>query len=193
MKMTMTKTAMIATMFVASLTAKAQNEPASGKKESLRLSIGAESGIGIGSIKNTHRWSVGGSVQAELPLSEKFTANVNAGYLNIFKRDGISSQFNALPDIQLLPVTAGIKFFPIQNLYVQANAGAAFALNKSDLGYNNSTAFLYVPQIGYQFGLGHNSFIDAGIRYQGSTSFNDNLSYSKINQFGLRIAYSFGL
>jgi hypothetical protein len=66
-------------------------------------------------------------------------------------------------------------------------------LNKIAANYASTTAFHYVPQVGYQFPTGGKPFIDAGVRYEGTTSFNGNNPYSKINKVGLRIAYGFGL
>jgi hypothetical protein len=36
----------------------------------------------------------------------------------------------------------------VSNIYVQGEAGAGFLLNKKDLGYTKSTAFIYAPQVG---------------------------------------------
>ena len=94
-------------------------------------------------------------------------------------------------NIQLLPAKAGLKYFLIPNFYIQGEAGAAFLLNKSDLGDDKSAAFIYAPSIGYQFHIGGNSYIDAGVRYEASTKFNSVVDDSKVNFFGLRVAYGF--
>ena len=39
---------------------------------------------------------------------------------------------------------------------------------------------MYVPQVGYQFSIGQKSFIDAGVRYEGTTSFDENSAYAKL-------------
>ena len=92
----------------------------------------------------------------------------------------------------MIPVKAGLKFFPIKDFYIQGEAGAAFALNKSDVGFDKSAAFIYAPQIGYQFPVGGTSFIDAGVRYEGSTKFVSSADDSQVHFFALRLAYAFG-
>jgi hypothetical protein len=193
MKTTMTKAVLIAALFGISLSAKAQTSTDKTSSDGIKLSIGAETGLGMGNFKDTHKTSFGGSLQADLPVANQFYANVNAGYTDYFGKNNVLGSGISAPDIHILPVTAGLKYFPVTNFYIQANAGAAFALNKTAANYANTTAFLYVPQVGYQFPVGGKSFIDAGVRYEGTTSFNGNAAYSKINQVGLRLAYGFGL
>jgi hypothetical protein len=140
-------------------------------------------------LSNSYNWNLGGSVQADIPVvSNQLFVTVNAGYDNFFGKtiDGVSAT-----NIQLLPVKAGLKFFPVSNFYIQGEAGAEFDLNKSDVGFNNTAAFVYAPQIGYQFQLGGNNYIDAGVRYEASTKFNSNIDDSKVNFVGLRVAYGF--
>lgn len=191
MKTTMTKAVLIAALFGISLGAKAQTKDKSS--DGIKLSVGVESGLGLGNFKDTHKTSIGGSVQADIPVAHQFYVNVNAGNVDYFGRDNVLGSGVNAPNIQVLPAMAGLKYFPITNFYIQADAGAAFALNKSTANYDRSAAFLYVPQVGYQFNVGGKSFIDAGVRYEGTTSFNRNNAYGKINQIGLRVAYGFGL
>jgi hypothetical protein len=193
MKTTMTKAVLIAALFGISLGVKAQSTSDKTSSDGIKLSIGAETGLGMGNFKDTHKTSFGGSVQADFPVASQFYVNVNAGYTDYFGKDNVLGSGISAPDIHILPATAGLKFFPVANLYVQANAGAAFALNKTEANYASTTAFLYEPQVGYQFPVGGKSFIDAGVRYTGTTSFNGNAAYSKISQVGLRVAYGFGL
>ncbi|QEM11705.1 hypothetical protein [Mucilaginibacter rubeus] len=192
MKTNMTKAVLIAALFGISLGAKAQSSKGPGA-DGIKLSIGAETGLSTGNFKDTHKANFGGSVQADIPVANQFYVNVNAGYVDYFGKNNLSGTGISAPDIHVLPVMAGLKYFPVGKLYVQADAGAAFALNKGSVGYAKSTAFLYVPQAGYEFQLGGKSFIDAGIRYEGTTSFNGNTAYGKINQVGLRVAYGLGL
>jgi hypothetical protein len=95
-------------------------------------------------------------------------------------------------DDHLIPVKAGLKYFPIALLYIQGEAGALFSLNKKDAGYTKSTAFLYTPTIGVMLPLGSGSFLDAGVQYEGSTKFNDFQS-SKENMIGVHVAYAFSI
>ncbi len=156
------------------------------------LSIGVDAGIPTGNLSNAYNWNLGGSVQADIPvISQKLFVTVNAGYDNIFGKKNIAGTAVDVPNFQLLPVKAGLKYFIIPGFYVQGEAGAAFLLNKSDFEGNSSAAFIYAPQLGYQFHLSGKSFIDAGVRYEASTKFDSNVDNSKVNFVGLRIAYAF--
>ena len=152
-----------------------------------------DAGLPTGNLSNAYNWNLGGSVQADIPVVQnQLFVTVNAGYNNIFGKNNIDGTGLDATNIQLLPVKAGLKYFPVNHLYVQGEAGAAFSLNKSDLGFDNSAAFIYAPQVGYQFPIGAKSFLDAGVRYEGSTKFNSTISDSKVNFVALRVAYAFG-
>jgi hypothetical protein len=177
--------------------AKAQTNPTSSTKTTTTsngviLSVGVDAGIPTGNFSNSYDWNLGGSVQADIPvLKNQLFVTVNAGYNNFFGKNNIGGTGIDAPNIQLLPVKAGLKYFPVSHFYIQGEAGAAFALNKSDVGFDNSAAFIYAPQIGYQFALGGKSYLDAGIRWESSTKFNSAIDDSKVNFFGLRVAYAF--
>lgn len=159
----------------------------------IRYSIGVDAGIPVGNFKDNYKWNLGGSLQADIPVyKQQLFVTINAGYNNVFGKKNIGGVANAdVTDFKLLPVKAGLKFFPIENFYVQGEAGAAFLLNKSDLGANKSTAFVYAPQIGVQFPVSKSSFIDAGVRYEATTKFATGVDASKVNFIGVRVAYGF--
>ncbi len=195
MKSTLKISALILAFAGLSFGAKAQTTSATAKSSTssngVILSIGVDAGIPSGNLSNGYNWNLGGSVQADIPVTQQLFVTINAGYNNIYGKDNAYGTAFAAPNIQLLPVKAGLKFFPVNNFYIQGEAGAAFALNKSDVGFDNTAAFVYAPQIGVQFPLGGKSFIDAGIRYEGTTKFTTDVDNSKVNFFGLRIAYAF--
>jgi len=164
----------------------------------VRMTVGVDGGIPTGTLSDTHNWSIGGSAQADIPvISNQLYVTVNAGYNNIFGKKNYTvvtpngSITADVTDVQLLPVKAGLKFFPVSNFYIQGEAGAAFALNKKDLGFDKSAAFVYAPQVGVLFPLGGKSYIDAGVRYEGTTKFNSNVDGSDLHYFALRVAYAF--
>jgi len=162
-------------------------------KDGIRYSIGVEAGLPVGNFKDNYKWNLGGSVQADIPVvSNQLFVTVNAGYNNVFGKNNIGGvQGLDATDFHLIPVKAGLKYFPISNFYVQGEAGAAFLLNKSDVNANKSTAFVYAPQIGVQFPVSASSFIDAGIRYEATTKYATGVDQSKVNFIGLRVAYGF--
>ena len=198
MKSTLKISALVLAFAGLTLGAKAQTSTTSTTKTSTSsngviLSIGVDAGIPTGKLSDSYNWNIGGSVQADLPVAQNLFVTVNAGYNSIQGKKNIAGSGLDATNIQLLPVKAGLKYFVVPHFYVQGEAGAAFALNKSDVGFDKSAAFVYAPQIGYQFPIGGKNFIDAGVRYEASTKFNSNVDDSKVNFFGLRVAYAFGL
>lgn len=196
MKSTLKISALVVAFAGLTLGAKAQTTSTTSSKSStsngIILSVGVDAGIPTGKLNDAYNWNIGGSVQADIPvIPHQLFATVNAGYNSFQGKNNIAGTGLDATNIQLLPVKAGLKYFPISNFYIQGEAGAAFALNKSDLGFDNSAAFVYAPQIGVQFPLGGKSYLDAGVRYEGSTKFNSTIDNSKVNFVGLRVAYAF--
>jgi hypothetical protein len=197
----MKSTLKIATLVLAfaglSVAAKAQTTTTSTSTKTtttssgVRYSIGVDAGIPTGSFNNAYKWNLGGSVQADIPIASQLFVTVNAGYNNVFGEKNVGSTNVNVPNIQLLPVKAGLKYFPISNFYVQGEAGAAFLLNKTDFFNDKSTAFVYAPQVGVQFPVSGSSFIDAGVRYEATTKYSSAFNNSKVNFFGVRVAYGF--
>ena len=192
---TLTKlsTLIFSLLTIVSLNLKAQdiNTPVTPKTTNLgsgiRLSAGIESGLPIGKLNDAYNWNFGGSVQADFPIIEReLYATLNAGFNNIY-----ASNVSNAADIQLIPVKAGLKYFPVKNFYVQGEAGASFIANKSDMGTTKSAAFVYAPQVGVLFNVSRKSYIDAGVRFESNSAFYTN--DSKSNFIGLRIAYAFNL
>lgn len=160
---------------------------------SIIYSIGADGGFAAGSFKHANKWDVGGSLQVDVPIATSLFFTANAGYLNFFGKKDFNGTGQSAPDIHLLPVKAGLKYFVAGIVYAQAEAGAAFALNKSDVGYTKTAAFLYTPQLGILLPLSGKSYLDAGAYYEASTKFSNNTDNTKVNFFGVRLAYAFSV
>jgi hypothetical protein len=189
MKTTFKISALALAFAALSFGAKAQTTTSTTTNSGVRLSIGVDAGIPVGNFNDTHSWNLGGSVQADIPVMKQLFVTVNAGYDNFFGKSKANSSTD-YTNIELIPVKAGLKFFPVSNFYIQGEAGASFLTNKADLGATKSTAFVYAPQVGVLLPVGKN-FIDAGVRFESNSAFVDN--GSNLNFIGLRLAYAFGL
>ena len=153
----------------------------------IRLSIGADGGIPVGSLNTGYNWSFGGSIQGDFPIvKDQLYATLNSGYNAIFA----SSQYN-IPDIHLIPVKAGLKYFIIKQVYIQGEAGVSFLINKRDLGADNTAVFVYAPQAGVLLNVGGKNYIDAGFRFESNQKFFN--GGNTANFLALRIAYAFNL
>lgn len=179
----------IAFFSIVSLHSNAQTSTA--KTESygsgIRLSVGADAGVPAGSLNNAYNWSFGGSIQGDFPiLKDQLYATLNSGYTSIFAKN----QYN-IPDIHLIPVKAGLKYFVIKQVYIQGEAGVSFLTDKNTLNANKSAAFVYAPQAGVLLNIGGKNYIDAGIRFESNQKFYDGGNTS--NLFVIRVAYAFNL
>src|ERR1700757_449 len=108
--------------------AKAQSNPTPTTKTTsssgVILSIGADAGIPTGNLSNSYDWNLGGSIQADIPvIKNQLFVTVNAGYNNIFGKNNINGTGVDATNIQLLPVKAGLKFYPVSHFYIQGEAG----------------------------------------------------------------------
>ena len=108
----------------------------------------------------------------------KFPKSPNEVYANnnlkeFFKTNKTNEGFG------IIPLKAGLKFFPTKNVYIAAEAGAGFGTKKGA-----GTSFVYSPSIGLAFGDG----FDASLKYENFTDYN---GYAQ--QLALRLAYGFKL
>jgi len=185
----------LVSLIAVSFAAKAQTStPATTtSSNAIIYSVGVDGGFSAGSFKNTNKWDLGGSIQADIPVASQFFLDINAGYLNFYGKNNVYGSGTQAEAVHLIPVKAGLKYFVLNDVYVQADAGIGFATNKSDLDYQRSAAFLYTPQVGIQLPVGNKQYIDAGVYYEASTKFTSGDDNTKLNYFGLRAAYAFGL
>jgi hypothetical protein len=182
MKQLMRITAAVAIMMYSTVSMAQVKKSADDKV--VRLSVGIETGLPVGKFNTGTKWNLGGSVQADFSVVKRVLfITANAGYNNFFTEKSTKG------DLQLIPVKAGLKYFPVNNLYIQGEAGVSFLANKSKIDADKSASFVYAPQVGYLIPLGRGNYLDAGIRFESNSKF-----YEKGNQanfLGLRIAYAF--
>lgn len=171
----------------------AQTQAQTSEPSRFNLSVGPEIGVPVGDLSDRYDWSLGGSVQLEYNFENRLGLTLNTGVYNLFADDKgyVLDENKYTKDLQVLPVNLGIKYFLVGGLFIQGEAGASFLLNKKDGGYDKSTSFTYAPQVGYRFDMGNNQFLDAGVKWLGSTKYSDHGSSN--NMLGLRLAYGFGL
>jgi len=183
---------LLAAIMGLTLTVKAQTTKTSTTASGgIIWSVGADGGITTGSLRDSHKSMVGGSIQADIPVADQFYFTANTGYNQFFGVDNVFGSGVKAPDINIIPVKLGLKYLPIKLLYVQLEAGAAFVTNKSVLGYERTGTFIYAPQAGTQIPLGGTSYLDAGVRWEGCTNFTANDDNSRGHFFALRVAYAF--
>src|ERR1700712_1102701 len=62
----------------------------------IRYSIGVDAGLPTGNLSDSYNWSIGGSLQADIPvIGNQLFVTVNAGYNNIFGKNNVVDNFSA--------------------------------------------------------------------------------------------------
>ncbi|OOQ60618.1 hypothetical protein [Mucilaginibacter pedocola] len=162
-----------------------------------QFSIGIDGGYLTGGLQQTHKIVLGASAQVGFKVAAPLQVLVNAGFLNFFGKtvyyDGLQDapSYASSTAMQVLPVKAGLRYFLEPNFYLQGDAGVAFLLNRSGVGFNNSNAFIYSPQMGFLLSAGDKNFVDIALQYQGSGKFEESTPASKYGFIGFRVAYGF--
>ncbi|RFM27629.1 hypothetical protein [Deminuibacter soli] len=162
MKKLMRSAVLAVVVLATALTANAQ------KSDPWRLGIGVDGGLGL---KTPTPFVLGGDVRLQKGIVHGLSGIFTTGYTHFFEKDNQASA-------GFIPVKAGLKYFPVSNFYVSAEAGAGFGVDKG-LG----TSFVWSPAIGYTFA----KHWDVSVKYE------DYTKYTETKQLALRIAYGFSL
>jgi hypothetical protein len=130
-------------IFQASAQTNAEEANNSNQRTGIILSVGPDVGFPVGSLNDRFGSTVGGAVKADFPVwNNQLYVTTTAGFNNFFVKDGYQGNQN---DLQLLPVKAGLKYYPIKNFYIEGEAGTSFILNKNQSGFDKTASFTYAP------------------------------------------------
>lgn len=155
------------TVMIASLTLIAQQGPVN---RGFKVGVGANLAIPLSNLNSTSI-GAGFDLLAQYGIAEQVAITADAGYTVLFGKDGFS-------DLSIVPIRAGLRFFPSPAFYLGAKAGVGI-LNTKGAESKSATA--------YSFGAGYylTPQIDVSAAYDG---------YSKSGSFGLvniRLGYTF--
>ena len=162
------------------------------KAQSQEITIGLfpEINFPTGNASSISGIGFGGSLKAELGISDKYAITANGGY-NLF----IGKKYfgSRVPNIEAIPAKLGFKYYPTPDFYVEAQAGAAFYRS----GFSK-TSFIWSPGFGTRFKTGSgNNKLDFGLRYEAWANSNNsgitNLKTTSFGFVGLKLGYVFGL
>lgn len=113
---------------------------------------GVQFGAGIrlaapsGSFSNISSYGAGIEGQAEFGLDKKVSGVVTTGYTTFFGKDITLMGFTVKTDpIGYIPVLAGVRFYPINQFFIGAQAGYGFLVGNG----SSSGGFNYQTQLGF--------------------------------------------
>lgn len=136
----------------------------------LRMGVGIDLGP---TLKNPTRVTLGADLRLQQSFGKGVSGILTTGYYQFFKTNKCNEGFG------IVPLKAGLKYFPVKNVYIAGEVGAGFG-TKSGMG----TSFVFSPSVGLAFGDG----FDASLKYENYTKFNGNAQL-----LALRIAHGFKL
>ncbi|HMH21271.1 MAG TPA: hypothetical protein VK563_05825 [Puia sp.] len=165
------------------LSASATTMAQSSKEQTFTFGAGINLALPLGDFGKGYSFGLGGQVQGEYLFTENVSGIVSAGYTSFFGKSqtfdfGAGPQTIKNPSVGLIPILAGIRFYPSEQFFIGAQAGLGILSGSG----SSTSAFDYYPQIGYnaesfQLVLGYN-----GLSKNGST----------LNHIGLTGIYKFG-
>lgn len=164
--------------------------PFLAKAQQVRIGLTPEVNLPTGNASSISGIGFGGTLKAEVSVSEKYAVTVSGGY-NLFLTKRILG--TKLANIDAIPAKLGFKYYPSSDFYFEGQTGAAF-----HLGNSSKTSFVWSPGFGTYIKTGNsNNKLDFGIRYEAWTNTSYNASSSlKTTSFafiGLKLGYVFGL
>lgn len=197
MRSTFTKFLYLFIFLGLSYCAKAQE---SAVPDTTRYSVGVDATFPTANLNNGYLLGTGVSAQIDIPITTKWYFTGNVGYNVFFPQKSQTANPYSIenvsqPDLSLVPVKIGFKYFLIRTFYLQAEAGESFVLNKDAVYAYQSNALTFAPQAGLLFKLHHKNYIDFGVRFQWFQDiYSNDESMKSYNRFwGFRFAYGFNL
>jgi hypothetical protein len=155
--------------------------------DKLKVFLGPEASIPVGSFKNFYKVSPMGALQFEYSLSSKLRivgAFAGGGYSGKERPDPIYSYNVKSPTFTIIQTKYGPKYFPVKNLFVSAVVGVSYISSADDKKFS----LTYAPSIGYELlnseGLGAMFFAS----YE-TVNFSTGLD-SKFSTFNIGLRYS---
>lgn len=176
----MKKLAIVAILSVVSFAGFAQDKDNGGKK--IRFSVGADVNLPMGDMGDTWGIGFGGSAMAEYMMKSNLSLTLSAGYNTYGGKDiTVLGQTTAFPNLNVIPVMAGVRYYVNPKIYTTGQIGMSF-WNLKDVDDSNESDFTWALGAGYYI----TPNIDLGVKFnsigtEGSAS----------NAIAFRLAYNF--
>lgn len=125
-------------------------------------------------------YSIGTGVSAkfEMPVVSPVSFSLTGGFTSVFYKGNPLGEGNTPAAALFAPVKAGLKYYLIQNVYAEGEAGSAIELN-----HERNDLFAFSFGLGFIIPEGKNG-VDIGFRYEDWQG--------QLRQTALRVAYRFG-
>lgn len=147
--------------------------------EGFQFGAGIRAGLPVGDFGDTHSFGIGGELQGEYGFSKDFSGIFTTGFSHFFgKEETIGNITVEYEGVGLIPILAGVRYYPSSNVFIGAQAGLGILT-----GNNNSEAgFNWQPQVGF-----NTEHFQVALNYNGLTK-----DGSTLGHIGLTGIFKFG-
>jgi len=149
------------------------------------LGIGVDAGIPVGSLSESHKFGIGGTLKFAYNFNPSTAITFQSGYMSFIGKD-ISPEdgggiIDKWPNLNFIPFKFGGRYTFTGGFYIEPQLGFT-SMSTKFMGYTSSTTgFTYAINVGYRATPG----VDISARHE-TISKEGNGSF-----IGLRVAYNF--
>ena len=136
----------------------------------IRVGAGITFGVPVGVFRSVYSFTLGGTIKAQMPLSQKFLLTANAGYYGFLRKGGGEG-------VGFIPFLGGFEYHFEPKVFIDLRAGIGVPTVS-----NNGTALCFITGIGYS--------ISKKIQVTGSFTGFGKYGYV-IGNIGVELAYYF--
>ena len=147
--------------------------------EGFQFGAGIRAGLPVGDFGDTHSFGIGGELQGEYGFSKNFSGIITSGFTHFFgKTETIGSITVEYEGVGLIPVIAGLRYYPSNNIFLGAQAGVGILTGNGD----SEAGFNWQPQVGFS-----TEHFQVALNYNGLTK-----DGSTLGHIGLTGIFKFG-
>ncbi|PWS30462.1 hypothetical protein [Pedobacter paludis] len=104
---------------------------------------------------------LGGAVQIYFPVKQRVVfLTVNTACQELIRENKASS---ILKNPRILPLKVGIKFLPVEQIYLHADLGASFVFNKTPASFDRTALLVFSNELGYHVAIPGGNVAEAGL------------------------------
>jgi len=170
------------------------------------ISAGFSAGATVGAHSGEFPVAGGVHISFEYPFANQLSLMVTTGYTFYVSGNGYTVNYDEYGSqttgelVSFIPVTAGLRYYVANKLFIQGDAGASFNLNSANYYTNKKkVALLVSPGIGYAVGFGSTRYgLDLSLAYDARIESAGDVNSSgyntgSYNSVVFRLAFRFGL
>lgn len=115
------------------------------------IHLGTHLALPLGNVIGQYKLLLGGAIQVDFPVKQRVVfLTLNAAYQEFIRENKASSN---LKNPKILPLKVGVKLFPVEQVYLQADLGASLVLNKMLASFDGKAVLVFSNELGYRLAI----------------------------------------